>query len=244
MALVNPSHGLILPFICIFSIPLAIFATITTSIAFSILAFRVILLYIELALSIIPSYFIATKTTRIPLSSSKPISNSTGAVRRRKRRSSTGSNVSIAGSITPIGSDVNIGLIQSIGPDRDYEGVGGWRLDNALEDEGLWTNINSRLELPADHGRRHRRSLTGPIPPIESRHNRSYSHSPNTSRARTPPAYSTVMGGDSYFGSQPVLNRIPKKPSMAMSTASVSSGSSKSSTSLSIKKKSEDIGSR
>jgi len=142
--------------------------------------------------------------------------------------------VSLAGSITPVANDSNIGLIQSIGADRDYEGVGGWRLENPVEDESLWTSINSRLELPADHGRRHRRSLTGPISPIEIRYNRSYSHSPNTSRARTPPAYGAAVG-DGYFGHH-VLNGISKKPSMTMSTASTSSGSSKSSTSLGIKK--------
>lgn len=243
MALVNPSHGIILPFIFIFAVPLAIFAAITTSVAFTILAFRVIVIYTELALNIIPSYFGSNKKSRYSLIPSTPTSSSPTSGRRRKRRSSTSSNVSLAGSLTPVASDSNLALIQSIGPDRDYEGVGGWRSDNPLEDESLWTNINSRLELPADHGRRHHRSLTGPTMPMEIRYNRSYSHSPNTSRARTPPAYGAVVMGDNYFG-QHVPNRIPKTSSMAMSTASASSGSSKSSTSLNIKKGSKETGSR
>ncbi|KAH8804759.1 hypothetical protein F5884DRAFT_797106 [Xylogone sp. PMI_703] len=244
MALVNPSHGIILPFVFFFSIPLAVLATITTSIAFWVLTFRVALLYIELGFSTIPSYLVTTKHDAIAITPNRSFSSPNTGSRRRKRRGSTSSNVSGAGSITPIATDTNIGWIQTVGPNRDYEGVGGWRLGNSLEDDGLWTSINSRLELPADHGRRHRRSLTGPISPIEIKHGRSYSHSPNTSRARTPPAYAAVVG-DGYFGQQLGLNRIPKQPSMAMSTASLSSGSSsKSSGSLSIKKKPKDLGLR
>lgn len=46
-------------------------------------------------------------------------------------------------------------------PLRDYEGVGGWRLQEDDEEEALWIGINSRLELPAAQMRRHQRSLTG-----------------------------------------------------------------------------------
>lgn len=48
----------------------------------------------------------------------------------------------------------------SIGIDRDFEGVGGWRLngkdinDNNNDDDA-WTHINSRLSLPLDHHWRH-----------------------------------------------------------------------------------------
>jgi hypothetical protein len=126
-----------------------------------------------------------------------------------------------------------MGLSQSIGPTRDYEGVGGWRLDKSSDDDdALWTNINSRLELPADHTRRHHRSLTGGSMPGDSRVSRSYSPETtmNTSKARTPPS-SMVGLGEGYFppisNSPKTLKRIP----------SVSSGSSKGSSVLSMKQR-------
>lgn len=54
-------------------------------------------------------------------------------------------------------------MIPSIGMDRDFEGVGGWRLNgkNPADDEA-WAQLNSRLELPLDQQRRHhRRSPSG-----------------------------------------------------------------------------------
>ncbi|KAF3767835.1 hypothetical protein M406DRAFT_355727 [Cryphonectria parasitica EP155] len=47
-------------------------------------------------------------------------------------------------------------MIPSIGMDRDFEGVGGWRLDGKdADDDDAWTQLNSRLELPHDPQRRH-----------------------------------------------------------------------------------------
>lgn len=83
-------------------------------------------------------------------------------------------------------------------------------MDNPSEEEGLWTKINSRLELPADHGRRHKRSLTsGSLPMLnnmfsgaglgmaEVKRGRRDEETPgmamNTGRARTPPT--TNFGG-------------------------------------------------
>lgn len=120
----------------------------------------------------------------------------------------------------------------SVGPTRDFEGVGGWRLDNRSDDDedALWTNMNSRLELPADHIRRHHRSLTG-----EGRisgfgvatGDRSYSpeNMMNTSRSRArTPNGSGIMGGEGgYFAG------ISPKMVKTARTASGSSGSSKGS---------------
>lgn len=47
--------------------------------------------------------------------------------------------------------------------ERDFEGVGGWRVPGSDDDDVLWTSMNSRLELPAiidEHNLNHRRSLT------------------------------------------------------------------------------------
>lgn len=250
MAIVNYTYGIVLLLVLLFSIPLAIFASITTTLAFSILLFRVLLVYAELAVAIIPYYLLGITEHKDSLSRTTTCFSNppTVPVRRRKRRSSGGSGAS-GGSITPVASVINLGLNQSIGPQRDFEGVGGWRLDVPSEDDSLWTSFNSRLELPADHVRRHRRSLTSGSTPGERerrRGERSYSPeaavtSPNTSRARTPPTLSTgFMLGEGYFPvQQPGSPKVVKKTLSNMSAASTSgsSGSSKSSGGLSLKQR-------
>ncbi|KAL2021920.1 hypothetical protein VTK56DRAFT_6339 [Thermocarpiscus australiensis] len=42
---------------------------------------------------------------------------------------------------------VDVCITPSIGMDRDFEGIGGWRFDDR-EDDDVWDNINSRLEMP------------------------------------------------------------------------------------------------
>jgi hypothetical protein len=244
MALLNYTYGFILPFILLLSIPLAIFAAITTTLACAILLFRVLLVYAELAVAVIP-YILGLATTKQSPPRTKSFPNSNVVpVRRRKRRSSGGSGAS-GGSITPVASDINFGLNQSIGLQRDFEGVGGWRLDVPSEDELLWTSFNSRLELPTDHVRRHRRSLTsGSMPGERRRGERSYSPeatvtSPNTSRARTPPTLTTGFTvGEGYFPSQPGSPKALKKTLSNMTSTSLSSGSSKGSGGLSMKQQS------
>ncbi|KAE9363684.1 hypothetical protein N431DRAFT_356705 [Stipitochalara longipes BDJ] len=234
MALLNPVYGLILPFLFVFTLPIALFASLTTFLAFSILTFRAILIYIELALAVIPFYLLGARPASTYLKRSKSFQSqhTVSPARRKRRGSSTSSSLSATGSLTPVSSETVMGLSQSVGPTRDYEGVGGWRLDRSSDDEdALWTSINSRLELPADHTRRHHRSLTGGSMPGDTRANRSYSPEAtmNTSKARTPP--SSMVGLEGYFphssGSPKTLKRIP----------SVSSGSSKGSSVLSMKQK-------
>jgi hypothetical protein len=112
-------------------------------------------------------------------------------------------------------------LLPSIGPERDFEGVGGWRLSG---DDETWTTINSRLELPDKqyHGRNHHRSPSGPTTPGEGGYlmmkgrTRSpsairTSASPNSGRTRTPSgpriAFTNKSFIDSYF---PSLKTSPK----------------------------------
>ncbi|KAH7313091.1 hypothetical protein BKA65DRAFT_152062 [Rhexocercosporidium sp. MPI-PUGE-AT-0058] len=239
MAFLNPVYGIIVPFLFFFTIPFAIFASLTTIFAFSILFFRVLIVYVELALAVIP-YWILGERTFIPQSPSLPRTKSfsnTPNGRRRKRRGSTSSNLSATGSITPISGENGMGLSQTIGPTRDYEGLGGWRVDNPSDDEGLWTKINSRLELPADHVRRHHRSLTSGSLPGSSRINRSYSPEAlmNTSRARTPP--SSVVGIEGYFPQVPTTPKGSKRTLSTNTGLSGSSTSSKGSSILSIKQR-------
>ena len=109
--------------------------------------------------------------------------------------------------------------------------MGGWRLGDASDDDTIWTNINSRLELPAHHERRHQRSLTG-----ETKF-RSFSPEMNTARARTPPTHGTVFAGDGYFPQVPTSPKL-KRSASGITGASNSSGSSKaSSTVLSMKQR-------
>ena len=54
-------------------------------------------------------------------------------------------------------------LNSTTGPDRDFEGVGGWKISDNSDNEAIWMKINSRLELPiqnCDRRRRHHRSST------------------------------------------------------------------------------------
>lgn len=240
MMFLNPVYGIIVPFLFIFTIPFAIFACLTTIFAFSILFFRVLIVYIELALAVIPYWILGERTSSPPsprLPRTKSFSNSSNS-RRRKRRGSTSSNLSATGSITPISGENGMGLSQSIGPTRDYEGVGGWRVDNPSDDDGLWTKINSRLELPADHVRRHHRSLTSGSLPGSSRSYRSYSPEAlmNTSRARTPPTLAIGMEG--YFPQVPITPKMASKRTPSVNTGfSGSSTSSKGSSVLSMKQR-------
>merc|ERR1711939_931706 len=211
MAIVNPVYGIIVPFLFFFTIPFAILASFTTIFAFSILFFRVLIVYIELALAVIPYWILGQRTSYSPPSPqiprTKSFSNSTNG-RRRKRRGSTSSNLSATGSITPISGENGLGLSQSIGPTRDYEGVGGWRLDNPSDDDGLWTRING-------------------------------SYSPealmNTSRARTPPSSTTGMEG--YFPQVVSPQKASKRTPSASTGLSGSSSSSKGSSVLTMKQK-------
>jgi hypothetical protein len=231
MTLLNPFYSLTLPFLFIFTIPIAIFAIITTVIAFNILLFRAVLIYIELALAVVPYYLLGPKTPTKSIQTPKQNSTVTH-VKRRKRRSSSSSALS-AGSITPTPGNTELGLSQSIGAARDFEGVGGWRIGDASDDD-TWTKINSRLDLNVDHVRRHRRSLTGPR---DARQNRSYSPEAvmNSSRARTPP--STAFVGEGYFPQVPPSPRALKRTSSVLTGASGSSGSSKGSSMLSMKQR-------
>ncbi|KAL7962880.1 hypothetical protein V8C34DRAFT_268582 [Trichoderma compactum] len=228
MALLNPIYACIVPLLIVTTIPLAIFAGITTTFAFSVLIFRVFVVYLDIALSLVSQSLShltesATKAhlrpPRTPSSSSSvhsrnnsvsPSASSTLLKRHRRRRPS--SSVCSAGSAAPA-SDIGLGLIPSVGAERDFEGVGGWRLG----DDEAWTTINSRSELPDRlHDRNHRRTLSGgPTGAADggflmmkgrarSPEKRMVSTaSPNSSKARAPSAPRLGMPGssqtDSYF---------------------------------------------
>jgi hypothetical protein len=219
MAFLNPGYGLILPFLFLFTIPIALLATLTTIIAFCILIFRVTLVYIELALTVIPHYILGSEpAAAAALTRANPPAAASHS-RRKPRRT---------GSITPIPGGSGQTLAHHI---RDYEGVGGWRLGPPSDDDDLWTRINSRLELPADHGRRHQRSLTSGSITAQRK-----SWSPEAMmRARTPP--NVAVSGDSFFPQMPPSPGALRRSSSGLTGASLSSASSKASSVLSMKQR-------
>ncbi|KAK0630614.1 hypothetical protein B0T17DRAFT_616245 [Bombardia bombarda] len=252
MALINPVHGLVVPFLCVFTIPLAIFAGITTILAFSVLMFRAAVVYLDIAFALILQYFMGRSKSRIATatgsvhhrnkSTSSPISPTTttssasgystpspvspyhppgsayyqpagglsaasghrspdrrhhrrrkssygcgGTVRHSRRSSQASISMASVGTITPIregsatpagaacgSSQSQSGLTPSVGIDRDFEGIGGWRLDDG-DDSDDWAKINSRLELPLDH-----RSSSMSAASSAARHQRLQSAGPTT----------------------------------------------------------------
>ncbi|KYK59606.1 hypothetical protein DCS_00738 [Drechmeria coniospora] len=258
MALINPVHAFIVPFLVVATTPLAILAVITTTLAFSILLCRVIVVYLGVALSLVPSY-LGNHTSRPRrrqrhledsyrrLSSATSSTYSTHSThsnenisptmvtqqqtlyRRRHRRPSnvsagtvTGTSIVSAGSTTPVG-DTGLGLMPSVGAERDFEGIGGWRSAQDDDDE-TWTTINSRFEYPdRTYTRSHHRTPSGgPATPGESgllmmKSARGQSPegppSPNSSRARTPSVSRTsvasMANSDGHFplGMSPTISK-------------------------------------
>ncbi|KAK3192482.1 hypothetical protein K4F52_001281 [Lecanicillium sp. MT-2017a] len=228
MALINPVYAFVVPFLFVVTVPLAVFAGITTTLAFSVLICRVIIVYLDIALSLINRSLIGLKVpTHLHHAAARadtpsPTHSTANLVyhpRRRRRRPSSASILS-GGSITPVnnGNDTGLGLIPSIGAERDFEGVGGWRVG----DDDIWTTINSRFELhDRQHARNHHRSPSGggPTTPgdggflMMKRRTRSPESaaaamtgplktaptSPNCSRTRTPSASRVSFGGSSAF---------------------------------------------
>lgn len=204
----------------IISIPLVIFATLTTTLAFSTLFFRVLIVYAELAAALIQDQFAPHSISNKSKKSGKAKLPHRGTVyyRRSGRRSSTASGSSHGGESTPKAPEMSgLGVYGSGDSARDFEGVGGWRLPGSDDDESLWTNMNSRLELPTmtdGRQRHHHRSQTSgsmtnmPLP----------SMSPTSSRARTPTRgqVGRPSSPEEYF-----RNRPPSKSTTSLDTANI-----------------------
>ncbi|KAG5952856.1 hypothetical protein E4U53_007725 [Claviceps sorghi] len=247
MALLNPVYAFVVPFLFVVTVPLALLAGVTTTIAFALLICRVVIVYLDVALSFIPQALATFKSQQryihlrdqLPATSANSPASSVGdgsgassiyhqslfQRRRRRRPSSIVSFLSSNGTTTPVG-DFGLGLVPSVGPERDFEGIGGWRVG---DDDDLWTTINSRMELP-DRGfvRNHYRTASGGGATTpggdggvlmmktrrrspEARAVAMTASSPNSSRTRTPSLSRfqnrTTMGNpDSYFA----LNSSPK----------------------------------
>ncbi|KAF2668820.1 hypothetical protein BT63DRAFT_440890 [Microthyrium microscopicum] len=227
--------------IVLLSLPLAIFAALTTIVAAFTLFLRVCIVYFDVGLALVRSslYIIPPKSTTKssyakPRRHSSSTNGSNGSSDSRhtvirsttrlspensfitplaggpRRFSSTTPSVRSSTSLTsipgspadaPTRSDSFASLVGAGLPDRDYEGVGGWRDlaadEDAIADEARWTNINSRLVLPAvspgvstPRPKRHSRSLTA--------QSQIFRMSPVQSRARSPHVSREEVGD--YFG--------------------------------------------
>lgn len=194
---------LLSPVLIATSIPLASFAVITTTLAFSALLLRVAVVYIELGAVVLHDHISGRPISDINLPVPIAAAAGTDALngRRKSRKSSAGSGHSEASASSLWLPEHDApGSCGGLGAHRDFEGVGGWVYGTANEDDGLWTSMNSRLELPAAVGerkRKHQRSMTSGSDPVtisESRFRRglrspdSFSNLPNRPRARTPNA--------------------------------------------------------
>lgn len=209
---------LLSPILLLISVPLALFAFLTTTFAFSTLFFRVLVVYAELGVVLVHDQFASQPTSRntqSPLKASSPVLVEKEH-RRRSRRSSVGSGNS--GSHTPrIPESSGLGIYGGGGIGRDFEGVGGWRFPDHGHEDVLWTSMNSRLELPAtvdDRNRHHRRSLTSgslsSIPLVTRSPVRSRARTPNSSRA---PGH---VSPEEYF-----VDRPPSRSITALDTANI-----------------------
>ena len=210
---------LVSPILLLISIPLTVFAAFTTTIAFATLFVRVLIVYAELTAALLQDQLSGYTTFK-----SAPESVNLKAIaeekhsRRKSRRSSAGSLSSNGGSTTPKALESSgFGIYSGSGAARDFEGVGGWRIQGPDdEDDENWTSMNSRLELPATvdgRPRNHHRSrtsgsLTSVLPP----------KSPGWSRARTPISTRVPETGstEDYFA-----NRTPSKSTTALDAANI-----------------------
>ncbi|KAI2614147.1 uncharacterized protein GGS25DRAFT_36226 [Hypoxylon fragiforme] len=232
MASLNPLQLFIFPFLFCVALPLALCAGLTTIMAFMVLFLRLFLVYFDVGLETLRYVLLGHATQARYMASRQTPSDSQSAsqepsppsspeARNHRRRMRPGSISS--GTVTPANGLDGLALTSSIGLERDFEGVGGWRLDRIGADadspeNDQWYNLNSRLEI-LDR-RHHVRSQSGGAVPSTSSGLGIYAKganapttrspegiklhpSPNSSRSRTPtnsrPQSFLKVDGDDHF---------------------------------------------
>jgi hypothetical protein len=231
----NPVYALA-PFVLLsVSIPLAILAVITTSIAISLLACRAFAVYVQLLVAIVGAWIDPeppkmTTTPRQSPSSRSPEVSSPDRQRHLHSRSASSQDTVIPSARASWPSSG--GMFLPIPPvneiPRDFEGVGGWRTPGNDDEEALWLGMNSRLHLSGDTPmRRHQRRKSGGSSPEVLR------MSPVQSRARTPVRFA-VDEEEDYFSPHGMseLRRTSNASESSKSQKRRKSGSSSSSSGL------------
>ena len=207
---------LLSPVLLFISVPLSLFAALTTTLAFSTLFFRALLVYAELGVVLVRNQFHSQhENEKIPVPKKLPPAVVDGKQSQHKSRRSSAGSGSNGGSTTPRVPEAGFGVYSGGGAVRDFEGVGGWRIPGTADEDVLWTSMNSRLELPAivdgarhfNHHSRASGSLTTVSLPLKS---------PGRSRARTP---SSVRLGGSISPEEYLANPEPFKSANALSVA-------------------------
>jgi hypothetical protein len=236
----NPLYAFAPLILFLVSIPLTVFAIITTSMAVAVLCCRGLVVYFNLGTALLTVWL--SPPSKSPTMDQQPLlpppsPEKPSPLRHRNRRSSNTSNESsqdtaIVGSHIPHKSGSFTTLSCNNDMTRDYEGVGGWRDPGDENEEALWMSINGRLELPAGPPvRRHRRSLTGGASPHSRRKGSSEAirMSPLQTRVRTPMKHTDERyGNGEYFPPQPASNSVsdPSKRHQRRRSGSASSTSS------------------
>ncbi|TKA81656.1 hypothetical protein B0A55_01351 [Friedmanniomyces simplex] len=134
------------PLLIVLSLPLAVFAVFTTSIAFWILLFRVSLVYAELLAALLRSYIVPPpKESATAIRSPSPEKDRSP----RSRRASQSSSGSSGLQMRTFGPSDSSATLSGPIPPRDYEGVGGWLAPEDDEDDPLWIAGESRSGPPS-----------------------------------------------------------------------------------------------
>ncbi|KAI2635446.1 hypothetical protein GGS21DRAFT_515896 [Xylaria nigripes] len=172
----SPLKFIAFPFVFLFALPLALCAGVTTVLAFFILFFQLFLVYFDVSLETLRYIFIghATQSRYIAprniltissdsSSNSTPLPSPSAATNRHRRRVKPYGNAGSAPMTPTFGVGFST-VAPSIGLERDFEGVGGWRLaggdvDTDTTDDQQWLTHNSRLANP--YRRHHFRSQSG-----------------------------------------------------------------------------------
>lgn len=185
------------------SIPLAVLAAITTTLAFNVLFIRAAVVYAELAFALIRAWLLVDSHSVPP--PQFPRVHEREAYQVSSHYNSTLLSASGASSTNhpPKKSESFSSLLGSNNPNRDFEGVGGWSLGKDVRDDTVWM-MNSRLELAiktTDHGRRHHRRFTSSSLRLVRSPERNRK-SPVESRDRTPTTADGVSRAEGYFGAR------------------------------------------
>ena len=214
------------------SIPLAFFAVITTAFAMTVLMIRVTMVYFELVAALFSSFIFPdppvthTQSAGAYISPPEPHALLISNLPKGKRR-------------LPAKSGSFASLLGTNGLNRDFEGLGGWRISPEDNEDAIWIGQNARLELPTagvglgGRRRHHHRSLSAQSH-MMARNSKNLKMSAASSEGRTSPTshgYFDVVGtgGTSMSPEESKARDRMERRRLSVGSASVSPSSRKGS---------------